>query len=160
MNSSHYEIEYKYLVDPAQIDYQKFPYAQIEQAYIHTSPVIRIRRMNDDYILTVKSSGMVKHIEYELPLTAAEYTALAQKAEGYFIQKKRYYLPYFWSGKEYVIELDIFEGCFTGLILAEVEFASEEEAAAFQPPAWFLKNVSHEPQYHNSFLAKHGSTYH
>lgn len=162
MNSSHhtdnanYEIEYKYLVDLSKIDYQNFPFAEIEQVYISTAPVIRIRRMDHDYILTVKGGGKVKHLEYELPLTAAEYAGLLRKAEGYPVQKRRYRIPYLFAGKKYTIELDIFKGIFTGLVLAEVEFASEEEAAAFQPPAWFRQNVSHESRYHNSFLAEHG----
>lgn len=40
------------------------------------------------------------------------------------------------------IELDVFEGHYDGLILAEVEFASEEEAKAFNPPAWFGEDVT------------------
>lgn len=156
MTSSHYEIEYKYLVDLTQVDYEKFPFTEIKQAYISVSPVIRIRRMGGDYILTVKGSGEVKHLEYELPLTAEQYAGLLPKAEGWPIQKRRYRIPYFFAGKEYTIELDIFTGVFAGLILAEVEFASEAEAAGFQPPAWFLQNVSHESRYHNSFLAARG----
>lgn len=155
-NHANYEIEYKYLVDLSQIDYEKFPFAEIEQAYISVAPVIRIRRMDSDYILTVKGSGQVKHLEYELPLTAEEYAGLLSKVDGYLIQKQRYRIPYFFGGKEYTIELDIFKGTFAGFVLAEVEFASEKEAGAFQPPAWFRENVSHDPRYHNSFLAKHG----
>ena len=44
-DTANYEIEYKYLVDLSQINYDSFPFAEIEQAYISTAPVIRIRRI-------------------------------------------------------------------------------------------------------------------
>lgn len=153
---ANYEIEYKYLVDLSQINYDSFPFSEIEQAYISTAPVIRIRRIDNDYILTIKGGGQVKRLEYELSLSAEEYAGLLPKIEGYRIQKRRYRIPYLFSGKEYTIELDIFQGSFAGLVIAEVEFASEAEAKAFQPPAWFRQNVSLDPHYHNSFLARHG----
>lgn len=34
------------------------------------------------------------------------------------------------------IELDVFSGVYDGLILAEVEFPTVEEAEAFVPPEW------------------------
>ena len=52
------------------------------------------------------------------------------------------------------IELDVFGGHYDGLILAEVEFASEEEAKAFNPPAWFGEDVTFSGEYHNSRLSK------
>lgn len=151
-----YEIEYKYLVDLSRCPYQNYPFHQIEQAYISTAPVIRVRRRDDDYILTVKSSGLVKHLEYELPLSADEYENLLLKAEGVVISKKRYLIPYAYAGKDYTIELDIFEKALDGLVIAEVEFSSLEEAEAFTPPTWFLENVSTDRRYHNSYLSEHG----
>lgn len=156
MQHHNYEIEHKYLVDLSEVDYLSYPYDLIEQAYISTSPVIRIRRCSENYILTVKGSGMVKHLEYELPLSAEQYRNLAIKAEGHKITKKRYYLPYLLGDKEYTIELDIFTDTFAGLVLAEVEFTSEAEAQNFIPPQWFLENVSHRMEYHNSYLSTHG----
>lgn len=159
MSNQMYEIEHKYLVDLAEWNYRDYRYDTIEQAYISTSPVIRIRRQNDNYILTLKGEGMVKHPEYELPLSKEQYQNLCPKAEGYVIKKRRYFIPYSYSGKEYTIELDIFEGDFEGLILAEVEFTSEKEAADFIGPKWFLENVTFDKRYHNSFLAKHGNPF-
>ena len=70
------------------------------------------------------------------------------------IRKKRYLLP---LPKGYpsqlVIELDVFEAPFQGLVLAEVEFSSEEQALAFTPPAWFGQDVTFSKKYHNSRLS-------
>ena len=52
------------------------------------------------------------------------------------------------------IELDVFEGKFDGLLLAEVEFASEEEALGYIPPEWFGEDVSNSTKYHNSTLSR------
>jgi adenylate cyclase len=50
--------------------------------------------------------------------------------------------------------LDIFEGVFSGLTLAEVEFESIEEANAYIPPSWFTKDVTMDAAYHNSNMSK------
>ncbi|MCG4808359.1 hypothetical protein L0P46_10845, partial [Collinsella aerofaciens] len=50
-------------------------------------------------------------------------------------------------------ELDVFEGAYQGLILAEVEFASEEDAVAFTPPEWCARDVTWSGEYQNSRLA-------
>ncbi len=53
------------------------------------------------------------------------------------------------------IELDIYKGELSGLITAEIEFPSEEEALLFTPPKWFLEDVTYAPEYKNSYLALH-----
>ena len=50
--------------------------------------------------------------------------------------------------------LDVFEKDLAPLIMAEVEFESEEEAHAFIPPAWFLEDVTNDKRYHNSNMSK------
>lgn len=153
---THYEIEYKYTVNPKEINYQNYPYDEIEQAYLSTSPVIRIRKRNKNFFLTVKGKGLVKREEFELTISSEEYNTLKAKAEGHVITKRRYLIPYRLSNHNYTIELDVFSGNLSGLFLAEVEFSREEEAKFFVPPHWFLENVSSNKKYHNSFLAKFG----
>ena len=63
--------------------------------------------------------------------------------------KKRYLIPY----DKYTIELDVFENEYQGLIIAEVEFKSMEEADAFAPPEWFGEDVSKDKNYTNAHLA-------
>lgn len=90
--------------------------------------------------------------EYNLPLTAESYAHLRKKTDGLLITKKRYCIPL----DPYTIELDIFEGDLAPLILAEVEFSSEEEGNAFTPPEWFAKDVTYSGKYHNSYMSRYG----
>ncbi len=146
------EIERKFLIKALPEDIGAYPCHQIEQGYLCTKPVVRIRRQDDTYILTYKGAGKMSREEYNLPLTKEAYEQLKPKADGIYISKKRYVIPY---GK-YNIELDIFEGEVAPLVLAEVEFESEEEAHRFVPPDWFLKDVTFEKYYHNSYISRHG----
>ena len=128
------EIERKFLVKniPPVLDNYKKRY--IEQAYLCTSPTVRVRRDNDDYYLTYKGKGFIVREEYNLPLTKESYEHLLSKADGIIITKTRYEIP---DGNNLIIELDIFEGEYKGLVLAEVEFATEEDAVSYTPPEWF-----------------------
>lgn len=147
------EIERKFLIDkiPDSIDLSSLKCRQIEQGYLCTEPVVRVRRDNDDYYLTYKSKGLMAREEYNLPLNEAAYNTLIKKADGNIITKTRYEIP---EKNNLTIELDIFEGKFSGLLLAEVEFSSEAEALAYTPPAWFGKDVTKDASYHNSNMAK------
>ena len=146
------EIERKFLVENPPETYPEFPFRQIEQAYLCTDPVIRIRREDSSYYLTYKSKGLLSREEYNLPLTEASYLHLRRKADGNILTKKRYLLPV--NGRpDLTIELDVFEGKFEGLILAEVEFASEDDAKAFVPPDWFSRDVTFSSEYQNSRLS-------
>lgn len=147
------EIERKFLVEKAQIpgNLSEYPHSDLEQAYIITEPVLRIRRKNDTYILTYKGPGLMKREEVEFPLTKEAYEKLLTKTEGNVITKTRYKIP---EKNNLLIELDIFHGLFEGLYLAEVEFPDEESALSYTPPAWFGKDVTSETTFHNSTLSK------
>ena len=147
------EIERKYLIDEIPFDLKDYSCKVIEQGYLNTDPVVRVRRSNDKYILTYKGSGLMVREEYNLPLNKEAYEHLLTKADGIILTKKRYMIPV--PGSDHLtIELDVFEGHYHGLILAEVEFASEEEAKAFNPPAWFGEDVTLSGEYHNSRLSQ------
>lgn len=147
------EIERKYLIRHLPAQYDSYPFHQIEQGYLCTGPVVRIRRQDDAYYLTYKSGGMMVREEYNLPLTENAYLHLRTKADGHLITKKRYLIPY---NDKLTIELDIFEGGLAPLILAEVEFETKEEADTFSPPDWFGEDVTFSKNYHNSVLSQHG----
>lgn len=149
MNKS-YEIERKYLIRTLPENLDSYPYHEIEQGYLCTSPVVRIRRQDDEYYLTYKSKGLMIREEYNLPLTAEAYTHLKAKIDGRLISKRRYLIPF----ASYTIELDVFFSPVKDLILAEVEFPSETEALSFQEPDWFGEDVTNSPLYHNSSLSK------
>lgn len=145
------EIERKFLIKKLPDNLTSYKAKKIEQAYLCTDPVVRVRRDNDDYYLTYKSKGMIVREEYNLPLTKEAYGHLLAKADGNIITKTRYEIP---EKDNLTIELDVFEGKFDGLLLAEVEFASEEEALGYIPPEWFGEDVSNSTKYHNSTLSR------
>ena len=145
------EIERKFLIKKLPDNLTPYKARKIEQAYLCTDPVVRVRRDNDDYYLTYKSRGMIVREEYNLPLTKEAYGHLLAKADGNIITKTRYEIP---EKDNLTIELDVFEGKFDGLLLAEVEFASEEEALGYIPPEWFGEDVSNSTKYHNSTLSR------
>ena len=145
------EIERKYLVQQLPESLSGYPCRIIEQGYLNTDPVVRIRRDNEKYELTYKSKGFMTRMEYNLPLTQEAYEHLLTKIDGRLIQKKRYMIPLI---NDLTAELDIFEGDLAPLILVEVEFSSEEAALAFVPPSWFGDDVTFSGKYHNSTLSK------
>ncbi|SDB25409.1 CYTH domain-containing protein [Pseudobutyrivibrio sp. YE44] len=139
------EIERKFLIKELP-DLSKYEYVDIEQGYLSTNPVVRIRKKNDKYILTYKGSGLMAREEIEASLTKEAYQHLLEKIDGHAITKRRYLIPF----EPYTIELDVFEGHKKGLIMAEVEFPSLEEANAFVAPDWFGDDVTEDRSYHNS----------
>lgn len=145
------EIERKFLVKEIPVRLTDYPCLQIEQGYLNTDPVVRIRRTNNTYTLTYKGKGLMVREEYNLPLNRTAFCHLKEKIDGLLIQKRRYLLPY---QDKYTIELDIFEGSHAPLVLAEVEFETEEEANAFIPPEWFGEDVTFSTMYHNSVLSQ------
>ena len=90
--------------------------------------------------------------EYNLPLTAESYEHLKQKADGNIISKTRYLIPL--EKDQLVAEVDVFEEPFAPLVMAEVEFESEEQANAFEAPEWFGEEVTFDGRYHNSYMSK------
>lgn len=145
------EIERKYLLRSLPEHLESYPYKQIEQGYLNTEPVVRIRRSDDIYTLTYKGKGLMVREEYNLPLNTESFAHLKEKIDGRLIKKRRYLIPF---DDRHTIELDIFEGDLAPLQLAEVEFATEEEANSFVPPAWFGEDVTFSTKYHNSRLSK------
>ena len=145
------EIERKFLVAQLPDNLDNYNCRYIEQGYLSTKHVVRVRRDNDDYYLTYKGSGMMAREEYNLPLTKDSYEHLIKKADGNIITKKRYEIP---DGNGYTIELDIFEGAFNGTVIAEVEFNTIEEADNYIMPEFFTEDVTNNPEYHNSNMSK------
>lgn len=145
------EIERKYLIKTLPPDYETYPHEEIEQGYLSTHPVVRIRKSDEQYMLTYKGFGLMVREEYNLPLTKEAYEHLRPKADGILIHKIRYKIPY---QTKYTIELDLFLDSLAPLILAEVEFETEEEANSFLPPEWFGEDVTFSTDYHNSTLSQ------
>lgn len=148
------EIERKYLIKNLPDNLSDFECHTLIQGYLNTSPVVRVRKEDDSYYLTYKGSGLLAREEYNLPLNEHSFLHLIGKADGNVISKQRYKIPYLVSEKMFTIELDVFDAPFAPLVIAEVEFADENEANAFIAPDWFDKEVTYDPEYHNSNLSK------
>jgi CYTH domain-containing protein len=154
------EIERKYQVKALPENLSQYKSKTIEQGYLCHNPTIRIRKSNEDYILTYKSkfglepvdeNGPSVNNEVELPLTEEAYLNLRNKTDGNMVYKTRYLIP-LWDGL--VAELDVFEGILTGLIIVEVEFPDLKSANIFQPPVWFGKDLSSDKRFTNYHLSK------
>ena len=153
------EIEKKFLVRELPEALDTLDKKVIEQGYLCVDPVVRIRRSNDDYILTYKSNygiddkegtGVRVNNEIEVPLGREGYLHLKAKTDNHTIEKVRYLVP---LEDGHTAELDIFGGVLDGLRIVEVEFADEKDAEQFTPPSWFGENVSDDVRYSNSFLS-------
>ena len=83
------EIERKYLIKKLPEDLAQYPHMEMEQAYLCTEPVVRVRKEGEDYVLTYKSKGLMVREEYNLPLTAEAYAHLREKADGKLITKRQ-----------------------------------------------------------------------
>lgn len=147
------EIERKFLISKENLpeNLTSYPHRKLEQGYLSTSPVVRIRKEDDNYYLTYKSKGLMAREEYNLPLTRESYEHMRPKADGILISKTRYLIP---EKDGLTIELDIFDAPYEGLNLAEVEFPTEEAALSYTPPFWFGQDVTTSGKYHNSHLSQ------
>ncbi len=146
------EIERKFLLKTAPEGIESFPFHTISQGYISQDPVVRIRQLDNDFILTIKSRGLLKRTEIEKPLTEKEFGELSDMVIGNVIKKRRYILPLN-DYPDLKVELDIFSGIFEGLIIAEVEFPDTEIARSFKAPDYLKLDVTDNPKYQNSSLS-------
>ena len=147
------EIERKFLVKKIPDNLDTYERIDMTQGYLNTAPVVRVRKENDDYVLTYKGSGLLSHSEYNLPLNKEAFDHLLKKCDGIIISKSRYKIP---LENNLTAELDIFKGDLDSLKLVEVEFDSVEEANNFTPPEWFGEDVTTDGRYHNSYISKYG----
>lgn len=158
------EIERKFTIRQLPENLEGYPSHHIEQGYLSDSPVLRVRKEDDEYYLTYKGSGMMAREEYNLALTKEAYYHLREKVDGKIISKRRYLIPLPNPAVQegcrkppadysLTIELDVFAPPFAPLIIAEVEFGSKEAAESFLPPDWFDEDVTYRKEYHNSYMA-------
>jgi adenylate cyclase len=126
------------------------PGSEIRQGYLSVEPVeIRLRARDDARELTVKSLGGLRRVEVALPLTPEEFDELWPLVTA-FVEKDRHLLEL----GDAVAELDVYSGKLSGLVVVEVEFASDEEAAGFAPPGWFGDEVTEDSRFRNAALAQ------
>ena len=144
------EIERKFLVaDPSFL--KPLTGYQVKQGYIpgKERSAARIRIRDSSAFLTLKSEtrGITRsEFEYEIPLADAEEMLETLCAPPH-IEKTRYVVEW----KEHTWEVDVFHGGNEGLIVAEIELATADQA--FEKPPWLGREVSQDARYFNSNLA-------
>lgn len=125
---------------------------RIKQGFLSTDKnrVVRVRVVGDVGTLTIKglTTGCAKS-EYEYVIPCGEaLEMLSVLCLKPLIEKCRFRLLH----EGMVWEVDEFEGENLGLILAEIELKQEDQT--FSRPAWLGKEISDDPRYFNSNLAK------
>lgn len=146
------EIERKFIVK-GDFSGDVFDAQRIVQGYICSLPgrTVRVRIRGEKGYLTIKGPSDEKGLsryefEQEVPLADAEQ--LLKLCEPGAIDKVRHLVR---AGK-HIWEVDVFHGANEGLVMAEIELASEEEP--FEKPEWVGEEVSGDRRYYNSMLTK------
>lgn len=147
------EIERKFLVT-GEFSRQVISAQRIVQGYICSQPgrTVRVRIRGEEGFLTIKGASDEKGLsryEFEQKIPLADAEELLKLCEPGAIDKMRNLVP---AGK-HTWEIDVFHGENEGLILAEIELASEDEP--FERPDWIGQEVSGDRRYYNSMLTKH-----
>lgn len=126
---------------------------RMRQGYLSSEPArtVRVRTIGPRGYLTVKGTtkGVSRlEFEYDIPFSDAEQM-LDSLCERPLVEKTRYRL----SLGAHTWEIDEFYADNAGLVVAELELASPDEA--FVRPPWLGEEVSHDPRYFNSALSRH-----
>ena len=147
------EVERKFLA-PEPPDLGGTESDEIEQGYlaVGTDGEVRVRRRGDDLVLTAKRGSGLARDEAEIELDRSDFERLWPLTEGRRLRKRRHVIPH----GDLKVELDVYEADLEGLLVAEIEFPSEDEARDFQPPEWIGEEVTGDKRYLNETLATKG----
>lgn len=147
------EIERKFLVNTVRWQQMEKPKGDLyRQGYLSIDPnnTVRVRLAESKAWLTIKGitiGASRREYEYSIPLNDAR--ELVDNQAIHELSKMRYKIEH--AGK--VWEVDVFQGSNLGLVVAEVELASEVES--FERPDWIAEEVTGIEKYYNSNLAMH-----
>ncbi len=130
---------------------------RIVQGYLTSVPerTVRVRMKGAKGFITVKGIGNesgTSRFEWEMEIPTADVENMLRICEPGVIDKVRHNVTV--GGHTY--EVDEFHGENEGLVVAEVELASEDEA--FERPAWLGEEVTGKVEYYNAMLMKHPYT--
>lgn len=153
-NTNNIEIERKFLVRDDSYKALATHHVRIRQGYLSLGAncSVRVRRWDDKGYITIKSrpeKGSFSRYEFEKEISAAEADELLLLALPGQIDKLRWIVPI----EDVIFEVDEFMGDNAGLVVAEVELQSEEQA--FPHPAFITKEVTNDSRYLNSQLSQH-----
>jgi CYTH domain-containing protein len=146
------EIERKFLVHETPA-LEGLQHGRLSQGYIATEGTeVRLRKVGDQCTLTCKRGSGLVRLEEEIEISLSQFQSLWPLTADQRIDKTRYNIEF----GPHLIELDIYHGALAPLVVAEVEFTSEEASAAFIAPDFFGPEVTEDKQYKNKNLALEG----
>lgn len=166
MDLEHKEIERKFILEDGMGETilkmardSEHEEEQLEQFYISLEPEVRLRKSigsrKEEVTLTIKSGKGIERTEVEIPMEIDRYDALKSQAIGHVIKKTRTTL----TGIKNPISIDKYnmEGNpMNGMMVAEVEFDTIDEANNYQVPSLFGAEVTEDERYKNKNLAANG----
>ena len=151
------ETERKFLVTDDGYKAQAVRSYSIRQGYIaHDSGrSVRVRIRDGQGVLTVKGPHLseASRLEWEKELTLQEAEELFLLCKPGAVEKTRWVVP---AGDRF-FEVDEFHGENEGLVMAEIELGSPDEA--FEKPSWLGEEVTGDKRYYNSYLARNPFKY-
>jgi adenylate cyclase len=149
---SNREIERKFLLKQLPERLKQARRCVIAQGYLAAEPGgrhVRLRKKGKTASLTFKVGRGAHREEREIKLSAKQFFALWPATVGRRLRKLRYEVPW----KSLLIEVDVYRGNHSGLVVAEVEFPDRATCRKFKPPSWFGREVTGEKRYSNVRLA-------
>lgn len=145
------EIERKFILESAeQIPPDFTNYFEIRQNYLSAGdPEVRVRAEIfehglTDYYMTIKAGNGLKRGEVNLPIGEYKYIQLNDMCDGCSIVKQRSFIPNYRGYRTFVDRYNDFPDM-PELIVAEVEFKTEEDALLFLPFEWLSTEVTNIP---------------
>lgn len=145
------EIEHKYLVISDAYKALSTEHKEISQGYLCTDPerTVRVRIYGSEGYITIKGKTIGDtRAEYEYPIPTEDARRLLEMCAVPPLSKTRWIVPY----EGFIWEVDEFHGDLAPLVMAEIELPSSE--TTYPLPAFVGENVTGNPEYYNSSLAK------
>jgi len=145
------EIERKFLVKSQAFKDEAFKKTHIKQGFLSTEKerTVRVRLKGEKGFLTIKgasSNDGLSRFEWEKEITKEDAEQLFKLCKQGIIDKVRYEVKL----GNHIFEIDEFFGDNEGLLLAEIELNTEDEA--FEKPNWLGSEVTGDVRYYNSQL--------
>ena len=143
------EIERRFLVkDLSSLDLSQYKCKRIIQDYLYKDKFTAIRKRktvlddNVSFTYTIKTRKIgISVNELENEISEEEYNNLKVHPNFNHIDKIRYIIPYI---DNLNIELDVFNDNIDGIVFAEIEFNSEEQAHSVKLPEWFGPEITNK----------------
>ena len=160
------ETERKFLVKDEGFKAQAVEKHRVRQGYIahDGGRTVRVRLWDDKGVLTIKGPSMnggMSRFEWEREISREEAEDLFMLCKPGMVDKTRWIVPAEMPGQAghdgRKFEVDEFHGENEGLVMAEIELGSPDEA--FEKPSWLGEEVTGDKRYYNSYLAKNPFKY-